>query len=504
MSEHVLELTGVLHNVYVQALFVSVALYWALPWLIKTLWFIYITRDCDSEGTTKPLPPGTLGYPIIGETVEFVRKNADFYTERRQKYGDVYMTHTLGRPTIRVSGAQHLRVILTGENTLVSTNWPSSVKKVFGEGSLAMAEGDTHAFRKKLIIKAFTHEALENYIPSIVDITRIYIDKWLAKKQIHGYDECKELAFALAAKILMGSDFDQKYVTYLSATFESMICNMFSLPLLIPGLGLWKALKAKETIQSEISKCIDKIEKEGSDQAFRSTIHHILDQQGAGQYSRGELVDAVQELFFTGHDTSASSMTSLLMFLGRQPEVIQRLREELDAVGLLDCSDEELDLSLNTICKLKYLYSVVREVLRMTSPVGAGYRKALRTFEVGDYRIPKGWTVAIGFRDTHLTSPVYKDPEAFDPSRWDSLPNLDKQEGDCSIDRMNYTVFGAGARFCVGKEYAKLIIRIFLIELVRKCDWKLLNPYPKMLYIPVPRAVDRLPMTICKRSCQMP
>lgn len=167
-------------------------------------------------------------------------QNADFYTERRKKYGDVYMTHTLGRPTIRVSGAQHLRVILTGENTLVSTHWPSSVKKVFGEGSLAMAEGDTHAFRKKLIIKAFTHEALENYIPSMLDITRIYINKWLSTKEIHGYNECKELAFALAAKILMGSDFDQEYVSFFSSTFETMIYNMFSLPLLIPGLGLWK------------------------------------------------------------------------------------------------------------------------------------------------------------------------------------------------------------------------------------------------------------------------
>lgn len=107
--------------------------------------------------------------------------------------------------------------------------------------------------------------------------------------------------------------------------------------------------------------------------------------------------------------------------------------------------------------------------------------------------------MAVGFRDTHMSSPVYKDPEAFDPSRWDSLPNLEKQEGGCSIDRMNYTPFGAGVRFCVGKEYAKLIIRIFLIELARKCDWKLLNPYPKILYIPVPRAEDRLPMTICKR-----
>lgn len=167
-------------------------------------------------------------------------QNAEFYTERRKKYGDVYMTHTLGRPTIRVSGANHLRVVLTGENSLVSTQWPSSVRKVFGEGSLAMAEGTTHISRKKIIIKAFTHEALENYIPSILDITRIYLLKWTSEKEILGYNECKELAFALAAKILMGSDFDQEYVTEISSTFEKMIYNMFSLPLLIPGLGLWK------------------------------------------------------------------------------------------------------------------------------------------------------------------------------------------------------------------------------------------------------------------------
>ena len=98
-------------------------------------------------------------------------------------------------------------------------------------------------------------------------------------------------------------------------------------------------------------------------------------------------MDAVQELFFTGHDTSASSMTNILMFLGRHPEVLQRVREELDSEGLLDCPDEELDMSLNKICKLKYVYSVVREVLRVTPPVGAGYRKALRTFEVGVSKI---------------------------------------------------------------------------------------------------------------------
>jgi cytochrome P450 len=150
------------------------------------------------------------------------------------------MTHTLGRPTIRVSGASHLRVILTGDNTLVTSQWPPSIRMVFGEGCLAMAEGNMHSFRKKLIMKAFTHDALENYIPSMIDITRIYLRKWLSAKDIQGHDECRELAFALASKLLVGSDFNQKYVSFLANTFQYMINNMFSLPFLIPGLGLWK------------------------------------------------------------------------------------------------------------------------------------------------------------------------------------------------------------------------------------------------------------------------
>lgn len=177
---------------------------------------------------------------ILNHLLKSMLQNADFYTERRLKYGDVYMTHTLGRPTIRVSGASHLRVILTGENTLVTSQWPSSIRKVFGEGCLAMAEGNMHSFRKKIIMKAFTHEALENYIPSMIDITRIYLRKWMSVKEIHGHDECRELAFALASKLLVGSDFNQKYVSYLSEIFENMVNNMFSLPFLIPGLGLWK------------------------------------------------------------------------------------------------------------------------------------------------------------------------------------------------------------------------------------------------------------------------
>lgn len=39
--------------------------------------------------------------------------------------------------------------------------------------------------------------------------------------------------------------------------------------------------------------------------------------------------ESATELLFGGHETTASTATSLLMFLGLNPEAVERLRQEL-------------------------------------------------------------------------------------------------------------------------------------------------------------------------------
>lgn len=77
------------------------------------------------------------------------------------------------------------------------------------------------------------------------------------------------------------------------------------------------------------------------------------------------------------------------MQLLRHPTVLERLREELRARGILHngCLCPEGELRMDTIGSLKYLDCVIKEVLRLYTPVSGAYRTAMQTFELDVSRI---------------------------------------------------------------------------------------------------------------------
>ena len=84
---------------------------------------------------------------------------------------------------------------------------------------------------------------------------------------------------------------------------------------------------------------------------------------------------------FGGHETTASTATSLVMFLGLHTEVVERLRQEL--VGLQEERGVDLqNLTMETLDQLQYTGCVIKETLRINPPVPGGFRVALKTFEL--------------------------------------------------------------------------------------------------------------------------
>lgn len=79
------------------------------------------------------------------------------------------------------------------------------------------------------------------------------------------------------------------------------------------------------------------------------------------------------------------------MQLLKHPAVLEKLREELRAQGLLHgggCPCEGT-LRLDTLSSLRYLDCVIKEVMRLFTPVSGGYRTVLQTFEL-DVRLGSG------------------------------------------------------------------------------------------------------------------
>lgn len=473
----------------------------ALGLVVLKLWRMY-TNSKDPTNAL-PLPPGSMGWPIIGETLQLIMKGSDFFRERTASYGKIYKTHILGQKTIRVTGAHNVAKILQGEGTLVQSQWPPSTKLILGDGALAHSKGEKHRWRRELIMKAFSPQALKSYVPAVQSIVKEHVDKWCKAGSIHGYPEARSMTFTVASKLLLGFDVADKQKQKMLLLFEDMLATLFSMPIPIPGIGLYKGLKARNRVMKEIENCIKARQDSDDTDKPEDALALILEASEAGdrKLTMKEMQDSALEMLFAGHLPTSSAASSVLMMLGAYPKVYDKISVELFEAGLLDPQIAP-ELSYESLQDLHYIDAVVKEVLRVAPPVGAGYRKALQTFEVDGHQVPKGWTVVYSIRETQHTSSAFTNGTDFDPERWLAR---DERLAPVSADANNFDFvpFGWGERSCVAQKYVSIFLKTFIIELVRNASWKLTNGKPDMAYMPVPHPKDNLPLQMKAVSAEM-
>nr|XP_033799479.1 cytochrome P450 26A1 isoform X2 [Geotrypetes seraphini] len=422
------------------------------------------------------------------------KQRRKFLQMKRRKYGFIYKTHLFGRPTVRIMGADNVRQILLGEHKLVSVRWPASVRTILGSGCLSNLHESQHKNRKKVIMQAFSREALENYIPVMEEEIGRLVAQWLTRGScVLVYPEVKRLMFRIALRILLGFEprqIDGGTEQQLLEAFEEMIRNLFSLPIDVPFSGLYRGLKARNVIHDKIEQNIKAKIAKDSDNGYKDALQLLMEhtQKNGEQLNPQEIKESATELLFGGHETTASAATSLITFLGLHYEVLQKVRKELNNMGLLCPNNQDNNqLNLEILEHLKYTGCVIKETLRLSPPVPGGFRVALKTFELNGYQIPKGWNVIYSICDTHDVAEFVPNKDEFNPDRF-MLPHPED-----SSSRFSFIPFGGGVRSCVGKEFAKILLKVFTVQLTRNCDWKLLNGPPTMKTGPIVYPVDNLP-----------
>ncbi|KAL3719745.1 hypothetical protein ACJRO7_004685 [Eucalyptus globulus] len=138
---------------------------------------------------------------------------------------------------------------------------------------------------------------------------------------------------------------------------------------------------------------------------------------------------------------------------------------------------------------MRYSMNVVAKVLRLMPPLTGAFREALVDFTYADYTIPKGWKLYCSTGSTHKDPVLYPNPEKFDASRF---------EGSGS-NPFSYVPFGGGPRMCLGHEFARINILIFLHNMVTRFKWNLAIPDEAIGYNPMLSPQQGLPLRLLPR-----
>lgn len=428
-----------------------------------------------------PVPPGNFGLPIIGETISFLT-DKNFATKRQKKHGNIFKTNIFGSPTIVMIGADANRFIFSGENQNFVVKWPETVSTLLGPASLATQTGSIHQTRRKLLAQAFQPRALASYTPAMVEITNSYLQKWVNLGHLTWYPELRQYTFDVACKLLVGTDTNND--PHFPELFEEWCQGLFTLPIRLPWTKFGKALKSRELLLAKIEKIILQRQQqpklENSETDALDLLLNAKDEDG-NSLSVDELKDQILTLLFAGHETLTSSMSSFCLLLAKNPDILAAARKEQQQINITG------ELTSEDLKNMTYLDQILKEVLRVIPPVAGGFRSVTKTCEFNGYRIPQGWSIQYQMGKTHQDESIYTNPQSFDPERFSVERNEDKSKP------FSYVSFGGGMRECIGKEFAKLELKIFAALLLRGYEWELVpGQNLDLKVIPTPQPHDGL------------
>ncbi|NCJ07996.1 cytochrome P450 [Synechococcales cyanobacterium C] len=423
-----------------------------------------------------PLPPGGLGWPWLGETLGFFR-DRDFALKRHQRYGSVFKTRILGQPTIFVRGAEANQFVFSNENEYFQVSWPPSTQALLGPLSLALQRGEEHRNRRKLLAQAFMPRALAGYIEAMSAITLDYAQRWVTQSPLTWYPELRNYTLDVACKLLVGLDSGSQ--TRLGHFFETWCQGLFSVPVALPWTAFGRAKRCRSLLLDEIEALI--LSRQAAPEPGQDALGLLLtavDDQG-DRLTVAELKDQILLLLFAGHETLTSAIASFCLQVAQHSEVRSRLQQE---------QQQWLDhpLTLDTLKQMTYLDQVLKEVLRLVPPVGGGFRTVLKSCQLDGYQIPQGWSLLYQIGATHADAQTYDTPAQFNPERFDP-------EAATAAHKFAFVPFGGGIRECLGKEFARLEMKIFAALLLRTYTWELLpNQDLTLVTIPTPHPRDNL------------
>ena len=408
-----------------------------------------------------PLPPGSTGLPLLGESLSFAKDVFAFIHERRQQHGNIFRTNILGHDTVFISGPKLVETWL--DETLIERGgaMPSNLLQLFGGNAdiVPLLDGEAHAQRKRSLLAAFSREAIAGYLPGLQQKMESLLSHWISKEEGPVTAELKTLAIESLASAIFGVERGDELNALLAD--NAILAQAFTtLPIDLPGTTYRHGLRARDRILA----LLEKIAQRHVDAPQGDGLSRILDAaKNAGAPLDAKTAAREMHHFLLAGLIVYAELVATLRALHEHAAVREKLRAEVLAQARTG------PIGPAQLRAMPFLMQVVDEVKRTCPNVPMSFGRAKAPIDVQGFTIPKGFLVMMAVYESNL-DPIFTSPDKFDPERFS--PDRDEQKRAPNA----FSPQGAGAltgHKCAGFDFATVMMQLFAALALRAADWEL-------------------------------
>ncbi|KAF7341346.1 FAD-binding FR-type domain-containing protein [Mycena venus] len=435
----------------------------------------------------RPVPGPSGGIPFIGGYSEIYPDFMGNYQRLLQKYGHIVYVGYLGKSVYLTDDPDCAGIVLSeGEffSKQIGENHPLFPLKMSFQNGLFTADSNDPEWSTshKFMMTAMGAKAMRNYVRTM-DHTANRLVKCFEEllergKSFDAFSWSLRAAAQTIGEVGVGIDFKMLDNADSSvADIFLILARNFRLAQTLFRRGrIYRALpnpersaqKATErdmatfvdvqssrVLETSTSKDMPYQEAAVSTNSLLDYMLHATDEEG--KKMEVNLVHSnVLTFLAAGQVTTSSALAWLWFCLATFPAQARKLHASLITAGLR--ADKEI--TADELAKLEYLDWFIKETQRLYNPAFQPTRQAQKDVIMpGGILVPKGAQVTVALHSLMVNPEHWKDPLTFNPERW-GTEEVRKRH------KHAYIPFAAGARGCIGFNFALQEIKIILARVV--------------------------------------
>lgn len=363
-----------------------------------------------------------------------------------RRYGNVFTLRLpMWGPVVMVSDPQLAKQIFTTTPDELGNIQPN-LSRLFGSGSVFGLEGDDHRRRRRLLAPPFHGKSMKNYESIIEEETLRETAGWPEGESFPTLPPMMRITLNAILRAVFGAEgAELDELRRLIPPWVTLGSRLAALPKpqRYPRFGPWGQLDRWRRHYDGVIERLIAAEQADPNFAERTDVLALLlrsTYDDGAAMSHKEIGDELLTLLAAGHETTASTLAWAFERISRHPELLARLVEEADNGGN--------ELRQATILEVQRARTVIDFAGRHVYP---------DVYRLGEWVIPRGYSIIVGIAQIHDNPDVFPDPRRFDPQRFiDNKPSV-----------LSWIPFGGGTRRCVGAAFANMEMDVVLRTVLR-------------------------------------